>query len=327
MNNVNRREFIQRAAVAGISLSLPAMASGQLSAAAGDSKPTLMPTRTIPSSGESLGVIGYGTARTFRQSPVEDNDTPKALLNILIETGGNYIDTDAISEKNLAGWLNDMGSLDQVFMGSSLGSGYKILGQALEELQRSLDARGRDTLDLAQVRHLVDMENRWPVMREWQDAGKVRHLGVTAAHYSEYEKLVAAMNRYQPDFIQVNYSILEPKVEERILPLAKDLGIAVVITRPFLILPSMVLMDFGNVQRGQYFGTVSKYPLPAWAAEFDCESWAQFSLKYILANPNVTCVLTETARPEEARDYLRAAFGRLPDDEHLKRMREFIKQV
>ena len=186
-------------------------------------------------------------------------------------------------------------------------------GPAADELQRSLDARGRDTLDLAQVRNTVDMENRWPVMREWQDAGKVRHLGMTIAHHSQYEKLVAAMNRYQPDFIQVNYSILEPKVEERILPLAKDLGIAVVIMRPFV--------------NGQYFGKVSRHPLPAWAAEFDCESWAQFSLKYILANPNVTCVMAETSQPKHARDNLQGAFGRLPDDEHLKRMRELMTWI
>ena len=324
MNNLNRREFIQRSTAAGVSLSLPVMASGPVSAADITSD-KLMPTRTIPSSGESLGVIGYSSARTFTKNSIEDNATHKTLFKILIETGGNYIDADSVSEKNIAGWLNEIGSLNNIFMGSSLGIGYKITGPAVEEMQQSLSIRGKETLDLVQVRHLVDMENRWPVMREWKDAGKVHHLGVTSGHYSEYEKLEAIMKKYQPDFISVNYSVLEPEAEERILPLASDLGIAVISTRPFLILPSLSLMNYGNPQKGLYFGNVNNYSVPEWAADFDCESWAQFSLKYILANSNVTCVLTETKSPVEVRDHLQAAFGRLPDDTQLKRMREHIK--
>ncbi len=312
MKNLNRREFIQRTTATGVSLSLPVMASGPLSAATDNVSNKLMATRIIPSSGESLGVIGYGTARAFRQNPVKDKDTPMTLLKMLIEAGGNFIDTDAVIEKNLVVWLNEMGSLDKVFLGNSIGGG-STPGPATPDIERSLAVLGKNTLDLAQVRNAADMDNRWPVMRELKEAGKVRHLGLTIAHHSQYEKLEALMKKYRPDFIQVNYSILEPKTEERILPLASDLGVAVVIMRPFV--------------NGEYFGKVSRHPLPEWVAEFDCKSWSNFSLKYILANPNVTCVLAESSRPKHAQDNLQGGVGRLPDENHLKRMRELMTWI
>jgi aryl-alcohol dehydrogenase-like predicted oxidoreductase len=116
------------------------------------------------------------------------------------------------------------------------------------------------------------------------------------------------MRRESPDFVHVNYSLLEPGVEERILPLARDRGMAVLVNRPFM--------------NGTYFGRVEGRALPEWVADFGCETWAQFSLKYILANPAVTCVLTETTNPEHMDENVRAGFGRLPDEDERRRMRE-----
>ena len=315
MNNLNRREFIQRATATGVALSLSTLMNGQQSAAAEHLTGKLIPTRTIPSSGELLGIIGTGTGRVFSEIPAGGVDVPKNLLKIFIESGGNFIDAKTNADKNIVGWLKEMGLYDKIFIGSSVGNRHFITGpnQAAEEMQQSLNTQARKSLDLVQARNMVDLENRWPIMRAWKDAGKVRYLGITITMSQEHTKLAAFMKKEKPDFISINYSVLEPEAEERMLPMATDLGIATLINRPF--------------QNGRFFTRVSNDKLPEWAAEFDCESWAHFSLKYILANPNVTCILTETSNPDHLHDNLKAPFGRLPDNKQLKRIRDFMTWV
>ncbi len=314
MNKLNRREFIQRTTATGVALSLPSTMFGQQSTAVNPSG-KLIPNCPIPSSGELLGVIGTGTGRVYSEDPAGGGDVPKTLLKTFIEAGGNFIDIKNTAEKNIVCWLKEIGLYDKMFMGSSVGNRHFITGpnQATEEMQESLNIQGRKSLDLVQARNMVDLENRWPIMRAWKDAGKVRHLGVTITMSEEQTKLAAFMKKERPDFISINYSPLETAAEERLLPMATDLGIATLINRPF--------------QNGRFFTRVSNDTLPEWAAEFDCKSWAQFSLKYILANPNVTCIMTETSNPDHLRDNLKAPFGRLPDKSQLKRIRDFMTWV
>jgi len=156
-------------------------------------------------------------------------------------------------------------------------------------------------------------EKTLPVMREWREDARLRYVGITTSDTATHPRMVELMNKEPMDFIQVNYSLVEPVAAERLLPLAKDKGVAVTINRPF--------------QNGNFFSLIRDHELPEWAAEFDCESWAQFSLKFILANSAVNCVLTETANPKHAVDNLGAGFGRLPDESEQQKMLEHIRNL
>ena len=153
----------------------------------------------------------------------------------------------------------------------------------------------------------------WPSLKEWKAAGEVRYIGVTVADARLYDQLETFLRREQPDFVQMNYSLTERESEQRMLPFAADRGVAVIINRPFM--------------NGAYFDRLAGRELPSWAAEFECTTWAQFSLKYILANPLLTCVLTETASPVHMAENALTALGPLPDAAARARMRAFIDSV
>ena len=151
-----------------------------------------------------------------------------------------------------------------------------------------------------QVFSLTDLETQWANLKDWREAGQVRYIGVTVSSDSLYERLERFLQAEKPDFVQINYSITERGAEERMLAKLRDSGIGVIINRPFM--------------NGNYFERLGQRPLPDWAADFDCASWAQFSLKYILPNPAITCILTETSSAEHMTENAQAAFGRMPDD-------------
>jgi diketogulonate reductase-like aldo/keto reductase len=153
-----------------------------------------------------------------------------------------------------------------------------------EHFERTLRLYQRERIDLLNVGSLIDLTAQWLNLRAFKDDGRARYIGVTAAQAALYGQLEAFLERERPDFVEINYSVTEREAERRLLPLCADRGIAVLISRPFM--------------NGAYFERLANVPLPDWAAEFECASWAQFSLQYILANPAVTCVLTETTRAE-----------------------------
>jgi len=176
-----------------------------------------------------------------------------------------------------------------------------------------LDVQGGDSLDLVLSRAPIDFGERRDQFQRLKDDGLTRYTGVARSNQRFYSSIMELMNDGALDFIQVNYSIMEPEAANEILPLAQEKDVAVVINRPFM--------------NGNYFGMVRGQELPEWAADFDCDSWAQFSLKYILANPAVNCVLTETSNPRHAIDNFGAGFGRLPDADERKRMEAVIREL
>jgi diketogulonate reductase-like aldo/keto reductase len=180
----------------------------------------------------------------------------------------------------------------------------------IAQFEETLKAYRREQIDLAQIFSLTDVEANWPSLRSFKDEGRARFIGVTVSEARLYDALEDFLGRESPDFVQVNFSITERESEERFLPLLADRGIGVIINRPFM--------------NGAYFERLEQVPLPDWTAEFDCESWAQFSLKYILSNPNLTCVLTETTNPGHMEENARAALAPLPDAAARQRMRDFI---
>ena len=203
--------------------------------------------------------------------------------------------------------INEPEFRDRLFITTKIDQVGRDAG--IKQLTDSHNLYGRKVIDLAQIFSLTDLDTHWRTLREWKESGRARYIGVTVSQDRLHGQLEAFLEREKPDFIQTNYSISERRSEERIIPLAAERGVAVVINRPFM--------------NGALFQRLQGVPIPEWAAEFGGESWAQFSLKYILSNPLVTCVLTETSNPKHMDENARAAFGRLPTGAERQRMREF----
>ena len=273
-----------------------------------------MPQRPIPSTGEMLPIIGLGSSKVVSEVSENGTEPLAAVLRALRARGGSVIDTwprDATDDAGLGQVLAEPDLQNSLFVTTKVHLEGEEAGT--RQFRQTQELYGRRTLDLAQVMSLTDLDTHWPNLREWKAAGDARYIGVTVSNYELYEQLEAFMQRETPDFIQINYSISERRAEERLLPLAGDLGLAVLINRPFM--------------NGFYFDALEGVPLPDWTAGFDCTSWAQFSLKYIIAHPAVTCVLTETSNPAHMDENAGTAFGPLPDEAAKGRMRDYIDRV
>jgi diketogulonate reductase-like aldo/keto reductase len=273
-----------------------------------------MPVRRIPSTGETLPVIGLGSSKVVEEIAKHGEDPLRQVLRTLVGHGGKVVDTWPRNASNDSGFgrvINEAEFRDRLFVTTKIDQVGKEAG--LKQLRDSQSAYGRKVIDLAQIFSLTDVNTHWPTLREWKDKGLARYIGVTVSELRRHKDLEDFLQRERPDFVQVNYSITERQSEERLIPLAADRGVAVVNNRPFM--------------NGAYFKRLEATPLPPWAAEFGCTSWAQFSLKYILANPRVTCVLTETSNPKHMAENASTAFTPVPDATALKRMREFIDGI
>lgn len=291
---IDRREFMQYTGAAAITaLAVPTWASERL------------PTRLIPGTDEALPIVGLGNSRAFAAA---DQEAASRVLDTFLEYGGGYVDISGSSRFTVGKIIADRGAQQKTFLGNYL------TGQNLDEMRAEIrklqSVQGDGPLDLSMKRDVADLGERADQFRALKEEGLLRFVGIGRPHRRFYPAMMQLMNDDVVDFIQVNYSMMEPEAAEQILPLAMDRNIAVVINRPFI--------------NGDYFGLVKGHELPEWAAEFDCESWAQFSLKYILSNPAVNCVLTETSNPKHVVDNLSAGFGAMPDEKTRKKMREHL---
>ncbi len=299
---MTRRDFVSWTAGAGAFLYRPLRALAQ----------QRMPTRPIPVSGEPLPVIGFGSSKAVEQIPDVGTEALASVLRTLVSYGGSVVDTSPRSEHieaPFAELLTAPDLVDELFLAMKINTTDEQTG--LEQVRLTQRLLGTRKLDLTQVMSLRGLHAHWPHVRAMQDAGETRYIGVTVSNYRDFDAMESFITSETLDFVQVNYSVVETLAEERLLPLARDLGLAVMINGPFM--------------GGDYFGHVRGHELPAWAAEFDCDSWAQFSLKYILAHPAVSCVLTETVDPGHLRENIETAFGRMPDEPTRARMRELIR--
>ena len=307
-SDTTRRDFLARMAGLGAVLATPrALLGGQ--------PPPLqarLPTRPIPGTDQTLPIVGLGSSKPVLEIPSEGTDPVAAVIRMLLEHGGRVVDTSPRTPEIDAEFGRVLAApefLDRLFVATKINTEGEAAGIAqMRQNQRLVGGR---TLDLLQVESMRDLDVHWPNVLRWRDSGEARYIGVTVSNTRQHGAFEAVMRSEPLDFVQVNYSVMEPGAEDRLLPLAQDLGMAVLINRPFM--------------NGSYFGRVSGRTLPAWASEFDCATWAQFSLKYILAHPAVTCVLTETTNPEHMADNVGAGFGRLPDDATKRRMRELVR--
>jgi diketogulonate reductase-like aldo/keto reductase len=270
-----------------------------------------MPTRAIPSTGERLPTVGLGSTRPVTAIAERGPEPVEAILRTLVEYGGKVVDTWPRSAQNDAAFgriISRPEFRDRLFVTINLEQQGREAGSA--HFARTLGLYQRDSIDLVNVGSLIDLETHWPNLRAWKEQGRARYIGVTAAQAALYEPLEAFLDRETPDFVEINYSVTEREAERRLLPLLADRGIAALISRPFM--------------NGEYFARLENEPLPPWAADFQCRSWAEFSLQYILANPAITCVLTETTNPAHMAETASTAFSPVPDEVARQRMRDFI---
>ena len=291
----DRREFLSQVGAA----SLASLAPGATFAAA-----QTLSARRIPGKDERLGVVGLGNSQAFRNG---NTQVAKGLLETFFRHGGNYVDCAGDGANLVASLAGTLGYRDAAFLGSYFSAEPGAKSEA--GMQRLRAIRGGRPLDLVHTYPEGGVPH-WDTLRRWKDEGITRYIGLARHNVRYYDAMMKVMRTGTMDFLQVNLSPLETEAEARILPLAKDQGIAVTINRPFI--------------NGRYFSIVKGRQLPAWAVEFDCTSWAQFSIKYILSHPAVTCVLTETANPAHLRDNLGGGAGQMPDQKTRRRMRDLI---
>jgi len=266
-------------------------------------KPTML-TRPIPKSGEALPVIGLGTWQTF---DVADAASVAPVVEALLAAGARLVDSSPMygrAEQVTGDVLDTIGRIGVPFLATKVWTSGKQAG--IEQMQRSLARMRTKKMDLMQVHNLLDIDKHLPTLREWKQAGTIRYLGVTHYQHSALPTIEKLMRDEALDFIQIPYSVVDRAVEKRVLPAAIDTKTAVLVMTPF--------------ESGKLFAQVKGKPLPAWAAEIDCTSWAQIFLKFLLGHPAINCPIPATSNPKHLADNVQAGFGRLPDEALRKRI-------
>jgi aryl-alcohol dehydrogenase-like predicted oxidoreductase len=300
---MTRRDLL--AATAGVSLGAlaPAKLFGQT--------PTLM-RKPIPSSGELIPVIGLGTARRY-QDPKSEAEWQQLrdTLQKFKEVGATVIDTAptyGAAEEVVGRILDDQKSRPGLFLATKVSVTGREAGVA--QIEQSFERLRTDTIDLIAVHNLRDTDVHLATLRALKEAGRIRYVGCTTSFKNQYAAFEETMKREALDFIQIDYALDNRSAADRILPLAQERGMAVMVNLP--------------LGRARLFALVRGKPLPEWAADFDCRSWAQFFLKYAVSHDAVTCAIPGMARPAYVVDNIGAAHGRLPDAAMRKRMERLI---
>jgi len=306
--NLTRREATRLIGASAAGLLFPIRASQ----AQTKTESSTMLMRPIPSSGEKLPVIGLGTWRTFDVDLTSDSRRQLGdVLSLFMKLGGRVIDTSPMygrAEDVIGDLTATLGIRDKPFLATKVWTRGQENG--IRSMERSMVRLRTKQIDLMQVHNLVDVQTHLATLREWKEQGRIRYIGITHYESGAFGEVEKIMRSEKLDFVQINYSIMEREAEERVLPLAQERGIAVIVNRPF-----------GG---GDLFDRVRSKSLPEWSTEFDCRSWAQFFLKWIVANPAVTCVIPATDKARHLEDNIQGGIGRLPDEKMRQRMIESL---
>jgi len=295
----NRRRFLQYTGSAGLTAALPKFVAA--------TEQQRLPTRLIPGTSETLPIVGLGNSNAFRQG---DLKVSQDLIELFRNRGGAYIDCSGSSRFAVGEVAQTINAGNDLFLGTYFTNKDASLDR--QEADRVLALTGKKQLDLMHS-YLEHAEPNWDKFRRFKEEGLTRYIGIARHRKEFYETMMKMMHTGTVDFLQVNYSLLETEAEQRVLPLAQELGVAVTINRPFI--------------NGRYFQRVKGHTLPPWAADYDINSWAQFSVKFIVSHPAVNCVLTETANLKHAIDNIGGGFGRLPDQKVRQQMLQVIRDL
>ena len=305
----NRRTVIKAGVGLGAALVLPA---NRIFA-----QPAQLLRKKIPSSGESIPITGIGTARRYEEIKTEAEKVPlRETIRQFHALGGTVIDSSpsyGTAEAVVGELVEGLNIRDSLFLATKVSLRNVGRDEGIKQIEASFKKYRTNKLDLIAVHNLRDTDTQLKTIRELKAAGRVRYVGITTSFDNQYGDFEQVMKKETLDFIQVDYALDNRDAGDRIIPLAPDRGMAVMINLPF--------------GRGRLFNAVQGKKLPEWASEFDCASWAQFFLKYIVSHPAITCAVPGMARPEYVVDNLGAARGRLPDAAMRKRMEQFIDNV
>jgi diketogulonate reductase-like aldo/keto reductase len=302
---VTRRYLLEVAAAGIATLSLPEMPYAI--------EPVMQ--RAIPKSGELLPMVGLGTWQAFDVSDDSGLWAPqREVLQLMFEAGGSVVDASPMhgrAEGVVGDLLVETKNRQRAFLATKVWTEGK--DQGIAQMEKSLRRMRTNVIDLMQIHNLVDWRTQLETLRLWKAAGIFRYIGIT--HYTNHaiDDLVAVMENEDIDFVQMAYSIGERAIEDKLLPVAGERGIAIVVNRPY--------------EGGNLFASIAGESLPDWAQEFDCATWSQFFLKFVLSHPAVTCVIPATSKPNHMIDNLGAGRGRLPDDAMRRRMIQYWEDV
>lgn len=304
-DTLNRREFIRLSSCLAIGLALP---STLLAA----NQPIY---KTIPKSGEQIPVIGMGTSRTFeaRNNPVLLAQLQQ-VMQTFFDQGGGMIDSSPMygsAQQVIGSLLPNITGNKQLFAATKVWVDGQQAG--IEQMETSRQQWGIKRFDLMQIHNLVDWRNHLDTLNQMKADGKIRYTGITTSHGRYHNQLISILEKHAFDFLQLTYNINEREVETHLLPLAQERGIAVIINRPY--------------QRGSLFRHTKGKTLPAWAGEFDCTSWGQFFLKFVVSHPAVTCAIPATTKTKHIVDNMQAGKGRLPNQKQRKRMLSYFESL
>jgi len=277
--------------------------------------------RAVPSSGEQLPVIGLGGANTFSATAGnEEFETIGSVLRALVDNGATVFDTAAgygASEEVSGRIAGELGIADRIFWATKVnvagGGGPADRAAVLAQIERSFERLRIPVIDLIQVHNMGDPPTQIGVIQELKAAGRIRYTGITTTSENQYAALASVMHEYPIDFIGIDYAVDNRVAEETILPLAQERGIGVLVYLPF--------------GRSRMWARIGDRPLPDWAAEFDATTWAQFMLKFVIANPAVTVATPGTSDTEHMIDNIGGGMGRLPTPDHLRRMIELVEAL
>jgi diketogulonate reductase-like aldo/keto reductase len=311
--DISRKQFLSGAAALGATAAVGG-AFGLTLAPRGARAAALI-ERAIPSSGEKLPIIGLGTARVY---DVEANDPKlpelKATVKTFIEQGGKIIDcspTYGNAQAVVGRFVNELGARNKVFYATKISTEGEQEG--INQVNAALKEWNTDRFDLLQVHNMKDFDTHIRTIRRLKNEGKVRYVGVTTSFRRDYDRYVDLLKKEKLDFMQINYSLMQPESDQRILPTAQERGMAVLINRPFALAGT--------------FRKVKGKKVPEWAAEFGIKSWAQFFLKFVVSHPAVTCAIPGTDKPQYMTDNLGAAMGPMPDAKTRAKMLAFWKTL
>jgi diketogulonate reductase-like aldo/keto reductase len=271
--------------------------------------------RSIPRTGEKIPAVGLGTYQVFDAGQTAEERRPlREVLRLFAEAGGGMTDTSPMygnAERVVGDLAAELGVRDDLFLASKVWTTGREAG--IRQMEASFKLLRTRVIDLLQVHNLVDWGTHLRTIRAWQEQGRIRYSGITHYTTSAFNDMERIMRSDKPDFVQISYSIETRAAEERLLPLAAELGIGVIANRPF--------------ETAALFREVRGKPLPTWANDIGCASWPQFFLKFILSHPAVTCAIPATADPEHLADNLRAGYGPLPDQRMRERMARYVAEL